>query len=117
MPSKGNFALLVDLARETSSEKRRELLRQVTDVFLEDDTSRTDTEAGLFDEIFDAVAADMEVQVRAELARKIANSQAPLGRTARRLALDEIEVARPVIERSTALTQKDSLDVIHQKGQ
>lgn len=117
MPTKGNFSLLLDLARETSSEKRRELLRQVTDVFLEDDASRTDTEAGLFDEIFDAVAADMEIQVRAELARKIAISKAPLGRTARRLALDEIEVARPVIERSSALTQKDILDVIHQKGQ
>jgi uncharacterized protein (DUF2336 family) len=115
--AKGNFALLLDLAKETSSEKRRDLLRQVTDVFLEDDTARTDTEAKLFDDIFDAVAADMETQVRAELARKIAISKAPLGRTARRLALDEIEVARPVIERSSALTQKDILDVIHMKGQ
>jgi len=33
--AKGNFALLLDLAKETSHEKRRELLRQVTDVFLE----------------------------------------------------------------------------------
>ena len=29
-----NFALLLELAREGSSEKRRELLRQITDVFL-----------------------------------------------------------------------------------
>ncbi len=115
--AKGNFALLLDLAKETSSEKRRELLRQVTDVFLEDDTARTPAEGALFDEIFEAVAADMETQVRAELARKIATSTAPLARTARRLALDEIDVARPVIEKSTALTQRDILDVIQQKGQ
>jgi uncharacterized protein (DUF2336 family) len=112
-----NFAMLLELARETSSEKRRELLRQVTDVFLADGSVRTDSEAAVFDEIVGAVAADLETQVRVELARKVADSQAPLGRTARRLAMDEIEVARPVIEKSRALSERDILDVIHQKGQ
>jgi uncharacterized protein (DUF2336 family) len=111
-----NFAILLDLAKETSSEKRRELLRQVTDVFLAD-ASRSDREAAVFDEIVGHVAADLEVAVRIELARKIAASQAPLGRTARRLALDVIDVARPVIEHSAALTESDILDVIHLKGQ
>lgn len=112
-----NFAILLDLAKETSSEKRRELLRQVTDVFLADAPARSDKEAAMFDEIVGAVAADLETQVRVELARKVAASSAPLGRTARRLALDVIEVARPVIESSPALTETDILDVIHLKGQ
>jgi uncharacterized protein (DUF2336 family) len=112
-----NFAMLLDLAKETSSEKRRELLRQVTDVFLADGSVRSDKEAAVFDEIVGAVASDLETQVRVELARKVAASTAPLGRTARRLALDVIEVARPVIEHSTALTETDILDVIHLKGQ
>lgn len=113
----GKFALLLDLAKETSSEKRRELLRVVTDAFVEDDDVRTDKEAELFDDIFNAVSADMEVAVRAELARKIAKSNAPLNRTARRLALSEIEVARHVIEQSRALSEHDILDVIERKGQ
>ena len=118
MSSPSNFAKLLELAKETSSEKRRELLRQITDVFLaEPGHQRTDRESALFDEIIGAVASDLETQVRVELARKVANSTAPLQRTARRLALDEIEVARPVIERSRALTEKDLLDVIHQKSQ
>lgn len=112
-----NFALLLELAREGSSEKRRELLRQITDVFLAAPEQRSENESVLFDEIVGAVAADLETQVRIELARKVAESNAPLNRTARRLAMDTIEVARPVIERSRALSETDILDVIQQKSQ
>ncbi len=115
--SANNFALLLDLAKEGSSEKRRELLRQITDVFLADPPERSDRESHLFDEIVGAVAADLETQVRIELAKKVAASNAPLQRTARRLAMDVIEVARPVIEGSRALTETDILDVIQQKSQ
>ena len=114
---KTNFALLLDLAKETSSEKRRELLRQITDVFLADPPDRSDRESQLFDEIVGAVASDLETQVRIELARKVAVSNVPVQRTARRLALDQIEVARPVIEKSRALSERDILDVIEQKSQ
>lgn len=113
----GNLALLVDLAKEGSSEKRRELLRKVSDAFLVTTHSRTEREAELFDEIVGAVAADLETQVRAELARKVATSRLPIRRTARRLALDVIDVARPVIETSPALTQGDLVDVIKQTTQ
>ena len=112
-----NFALLLDLAKEGSSEKRRELLRQITDVFLADPPERSDRESQLFDEIVVAVAADLETQVRVELAKKVAASNAPVQRTARRLALDVIEVARPVIEHSKSLTEGDILEVIEQKSQ
>jgi uncharacterized protein (DUF2336 family) len=112
-----NFALLLDLAKETSSEKRRELLRQITNVFLADPPDRSDRESQLFDEIVGAVASDLETQVRIELARKIADTRVPVARTAKRLALDEIEVARPVLERSRALSEADILDVIQQKSQ
>jgi uncharacterized protein (DUF2336 family) len=112
-----NFALLLDLAKEGSSEKRRELLRQITDVFLADPPERSDREAQLFDEIVVAVASDLETQVRIELAKKVAASNVPVQRTARRLAMDVIEVARPVIEGSRALSETDILDVIQQKSQ
>jgi uncharacterized protein (DUF2336 family) len=112
-----NFALLLDLAKEGSSEKRRELLRQITDVFLADPPERSERETQLFDDIVVAVAADLETQVRVELAKKVAVSNVVVNRTARRLALDVIEVARPVIEHSKSLTEGDILDVIQQKSQ
>lgn len=115
--SPSNFALLVELAKEPSSEKRRELLRQVTDIFLAETQTRTDREAELFDEIVGAVAADLETQVRIELAEKVAASRLSIRRTARRLAFDTIEVARPVLEKSRALTQSDLVDVIQQTTQ
>ena len=115
--SANNFALLLDLAKEGSSEKRRELLRQITDVFLAHPTDRSEKEAMLFDEIVGAVASDLETQVRIELSRKVADSTGPLRRTARRLAMDEIEVARPVLERSRSLTESDILEVIDKKSQ
>jgi len=110
------FELLLDLAREPSGEKRRELLLQITDAFIANPAARTDKEASIFDDIFAAVATDLEKEVRFELARKIAKSQAPLNRTARRLAMDVIEVARPVVEHSPALNDDDLVDVIAQKG-
>jgi uncharacterized protein (DUF2336 family) len=112
-----NFALLLDLAKEGSSEKRRELLRQITDVFLAHPEQRSDNESLLFDEIVGAVAQDLETQVRVELSRKVAQSAAPLRRTARRLAMDDIEVARHVLEGSRSLTENDILEVIAAKSQ
>jgi uncharacterized protein (DUF2336 family) len=112
-----NFALLIDLAKETSSEKRRELLRQITDTFLAPTGDRSESEAELFDEIVGVVAADLETQVRIELARKVAASRHSIRRTARRLALDTIEVAAPVIEGSRALTQGDLVEIIEQRSQ
>ena len=112
-----NFALLLDLAREGSSEKRRELLRQITDVFLAHPEQRSENESVLFDEIVGAVAQDLETQVRIELSRKVSESVAPLRRTARRLAMDEIAVAAPVLEKSKSLTETDILEVIEKRSQ
>jgi uncharacterized protein (DUF2336 family) len=117
MPASGSFARLLDLAKEPSSEKRRELLREITNAFLDDEGARTESEGKLFDEIFAAVASDLKAQVRAELSHRIAHSKAPLHRTARRLALDEIAVAQPIIEKSRHLSEMDLLDVIREKGQ
>lgn len=117
MENGGSFSLLVDLAKEKSSEKRRELLRQVSDAFLTGSSVRSEREAELFDEIVGVVATDLEVQVRIELAKKVATNGLPVRKLARRLAFDTIEVARPVIESSPALTQTDLVDVIQQTSQ
>lgn len=116
MSTNSKFELLIDLARETGSEKRRELLLKITDAFLSDFNSRTEAEAVLYDELVAAVTADMGSTVRAELARRLAGRGRPLSRTALRLALDVIEVARPVIEHSPALSEADLIEVIKNKS-
>jgi uncharacterized protein (DUF2336 family) len=115
VPSK--FALLLDLAKETSSDKRRDLLREITSVLAADARTQTDATLAAFDDIAVAVIADLKSQARAELSRMLADAALPLGRTARELALDEIEVARPVLEQSTALTDGDLIEVASSRSQ
>ncbi|MEM8921191.1 MAG: DUF2336 domain-containing protein [Pseudomonadota bacterium] len=107
-----NFAMLVDLAKETSSDKRRELLRRVTDVFMSNEPRKA-SECALFDEIVSAVSSDMSTQVRAELSAKVARSNSPLRRTAKRLATDDIQVAGEVLQKSRALSEDDLVEIIN----
>jgi uncharacterized protein (DUF2336 family) len=63
------------------------------------------------------VVADLKSEARSEISRLIAETTLPLGRTARHLAMDEIGVARPVLEHSAALTDKDLIEVASTKSQ
>lgn len=112
-----DYRLLLDLARETSSERRRELLTRLTDAFIAEPSARTDGEALMFDEIAAAISADLEIQVRIELAHRISRSNVPLNGTARRLAMDVIEVARPILENSSLLATHDLLTIVSKKSE
>ena len=115
--STANFALLLHMAKLPSSDKRRELLRQITDMFLNNPDGHTAVSYAAFDEIAGTVIADFTSEVRSELARTLAESSLPLRRTARQLAMDDIEIARPVLEGWNALTETDLLDVVRTKSQ
>lgn len=109
---------LIDLAQEPSSERRRELLRGVTDLFFTSDDPHGATELGLFDDVMSQLAGEMEEAVRAELAQKMAKAEAPPRLLIRNLARDEsIDVARTVLEGSQALTEDDLLAVARTRGQ
>jgi len=71
--SNARFAKLVDLARTTDSEQRRELLREVTDLFFETSTTRSTRETALFDDVLQLVAAEMQDSVLAELSELFAD--------------------------------------------
>ena len=112
------FGRLKDLAKEPSSDKRRELLRNITDMFLGDPCERNETECMLFDEVVGAVVKDMQSSVKSELAEKLASSNAPVNKTLKSFAMDEdIEVSRPVLERSTMLSDEDLMEIIATRTQ
>jgi uncharacterized protein (DUF2336 family) len=106
---------LIALAHEPSSERRRELLRGVTDLFFTADSHGL-AEMGLFDDVMDDLAGEMEAAVRAELAQRLSAASVLPSRLARRLAHDEIEVASPLLG-SAALSQADLIDVATRGGQ
>jgi uncharacterized protein (DUF2336 family) len=108
------FARLAELSNQTSSESRRELLRQVTEQ-LSHGSSSVDL-AG-FDQLLSAVASDYSTQVRADLAKLIAGSDAQFACAAQLFALDDIAVAEPVLRHSKVLTDDTLMRVIAEKSQ
>ncbi|HWA61397.1 MAG TPA: DUF2336 domain-containing protein [Caulobacteraceae bacterium] len=111
---------LIALAKEPSSERRRELLREVTDLFFAGVEDHRDGERNLFDDIMTQLSGEMEAQVRAELAWKMAPAPASAAprRLVRTLAADaSLEVAAPILERSKSLTDEDLLHVARSRGQ
>lgn len=109
---------LIALAKEPSSARRRELLREVTDLFFTASGPHGPQEMALFDGVLTALAAEMELAVRAELANQMLDGGAALPGLAGNLARDEdVAVAGPVLARSEALTEADLLDVARTRGQ
>lgn len=107
---------LMRLAREPSSERRRELLREVTDMFFAAPPQQAG-EMALFDDVLSQLSGEMEEAVRAQLAQQMAEAARPPRRLITELALDDIRVAEPVLTRSRALTEDDLLRVARTRDQ
>jgi uncharacterized protein (DUF2336 family) len=115
--SMSRFAKLVDLARAPDSENRRELLREVTDLFFERRGERNKAEAALFDDVLQLVAAEMQEGVLAELAEVFADAHdAPVG-LMRDLANHAFPVASPVLQRSPVLDDQTLLQIVNYQSQ
>jgi uncharacterized protein (DUF2336 family) len=104
---------LESLAREHSSDKRRALLRAVTDRFLADET-RSERETALFDDVVTMVLDEVEPMARAELSQRLADLTKPPRKVLIVLAEDDISVAHPILTRSTALDEADLIRIASQ---
>lgn len=107
---------LIDLAKEPSSEKRRALLREVTELFFGTETHGA-VESDLYGAVLTQLSADMEEVVRVELAERFGPARNTPRALARRLAMDTEAVAEPVLRQSQALDENDLLEVVRTKGQ
>lgn len=107
---------LIALANEPSSDKRRELLRGVTDMLFAADSGNA-VEMALFDQILSQLADDMEEAVRIELAQRLGAAPAAPRGVSRTLASGSIAVAEPILRGSSVLTDDDLLHVARTQGQ
>jgi len=98
---------LIEVAQESSSDKRRELLEGVTDLFLDPGPGMNAGEQHIAADILSRVAAEVEREVRARLSYRLADLENAPVDLIRQLANDEIQVARPLLERSGALSEAD----------
>ena len=108
---------LIALAQEPSSGRRRELLRRVTDIFLERPSPPTAAEGRAFDGVFCTLVQEMELDIREELSSRFAHASHAPAELAGRLARDCIEVALPILTNANLLSEADLLDVARTRGQ
>ncbi len=108
---------LLQLANEDSSEKRRELLRAVTDLFMSTETVNEE-QSQLFDDVMTRVADDAGTEGRRELSSRIAPvGHAPRGIINKLARDDEIDVAAPVLTESPVLSDDDLVQITETKSQ
>ncbi len=111
------FAKLIDLAHAPSSEKRRELLREATDLFFATSDQRTSRETQLFDEVLRTVAKEMQESVLAELAERFADAYDAPVQLLQDLAFNTFAVAEPILKRSPILNEDVLVKLVAEQSQ
>ncbi len=105
------------LSVERDASKRRELLRKVTDLFFLTEAKQSDVDRDVFGGVLERISYELEVEARAELSQRLSSTRFAPHNIVRRLADDDIDVAKPVLERSTVLTDEDLVDIAYSKSQ
>lgn len=118
MPQAGSrFVLLKDLQAQAGSDDRRALLRTVTAALSEQEHPPTDAEFAELDATLAQAAKEYSLQVRTEFSRLVASSVTRFSHAADEFAMDEIEVAGPVLRHSETLSDATLLRVVNEKSQ
>ena len=115
-PHTSKLENLIDVAQETSSDKRRELLEGVTDLFLDGGPGLSDQELTIAIEILGQVATEVERDVRARLSDRLADLDDAPVELIRQLANDDIQVARPLLERGGGLSDQNLVEIVNKHG-
>jgi uncharacterized protein (DUF2336 family) len=102
---------LVELAKEKSSERRRALLREVTDLFFDEPPARDTSVSQRFEDVLTSLAEQTAEEARVELSERFAETDmAPKGLVLK-LAQDAIEVAAPILAKSSVLEEQDLIEI------
>ena len=107
---------LLELAKQPDSNKRRELLSAVSDLFYAGGRDAiAEREMQLYAEVVTRVLKDMAERDRADFAANVAPDQRTPRDVALALAQDAPSVAAPVLEHSPALSEDDLIAVAREK--
>lgn len=117
----GSYSLIDELGpvlSNGSAEQRSEVLRKVTNLFLDGASSFGEMHVDLFDNVMCHLMEKIERHALIRLSLQLAPLENAPANAVRRLAADEdIAVAGPVIERSNRLTDDDLVEIAKSKDQ
>ncbi len=108
---------LVKLAEVNSSEARRELLRELTDVYLDAPEGFPAKEREEFGRLVAQIAREMETAARKVLAEKFATLPNAPKSLVMELADDEIAVAQPILVKSIVLNDPELIAFVQSASQ
>jgi len=104
--------------RQASADRRVDVLRRVTDLFVGDAEHFTPEQTELFDSVLGQLVAHIESRAVVELSNRLAPiAQAPakiVGHLARH---DDIDISGPILSQSERLTDDDLVEIAKTKGQ
>ncbi len=106
---------LLEIAAEDSSEKRRELLNEVTAMFFANMETSPPELHSVFGDLISKIAFELNTEVRRELAITFDQGYAPRN-LALKLANDDIEVAEPILRNTRSFTDDDLVKIVSEKG-
>jgi len=106
---------LLVLAQEKSSDARSRLVENITDLFLSDDGRLSEHERALMSDILGKLLGQVEADIRKELANTLVTSGIELPDIAKMLASDDVEIARPLLEKSALLKDPDLIEIIRMR--
>lgn len=98
--------------------RRAEVLRRVTDLFIQGSGKFSDEQIGLFDDVMSKLVENIELAARASFGNRLAQVPDAPGKVIRALAFDDaIEVAAPVLAHSARLDDATLAETARTKGQ
>jgi len=101
-----------------SNERRTEMLRQITDLFIETAPRVSEEQTGVFDDVFEQLTREIEQKAMLELSERMSEVENAPDRLIRRLASDDsIEISGPVLARSDRLDEEDLVAIARTKSQ
>lgn len=109
---------LEHLARETSSERRRELMARLSVLFTDGVDAYSDDNVVIFGDILLRLLDQVEEPDRAALAQRVAPCHRTPRTLVKTLAQDEsVEVAEPILTKSPVLTDDDLVEIASEQSQ
>jgi len=113
-------SLVADIENALSDdvgERRHVLLRRITGLFIDQVPDLNEDHISVFDEVILCLAIEIELAARMELSERLADLPRGPRRTIQNLAQDEeIDVARPVLERSPCLSDDDLARIARERS-
>jgi uncharacterized protein (DUF2336 family) len=101
-----------------SGERRTEILRRVTDLFLNAAPQISDEQTAVFGDVFEHLIREIEWKAVLELSDRVASVDNAPHKLVRRLAYDDsIEISGPVLERSDRLDDDELVEIARTKSQ